>query len=584
MAITGYTIYRYKDKKDPKLLFDIVIYEGDSTTFRISEVRNIHIPTNIKLPFGTNNLGFNIITSITKNPNANLQIYLNSTESLVWNFKGNSLNFTYAPPGTAGKSTSSFTVAYPLIIHNKTDNKYYFNQSNSFIFYNRDIENIRTIWESHKVYNTYESIQVNIDKDVDPIYPWFPNDIKTIITGDNSPSFTVQDYMGMYPHYNADMNDCTSFIRNILNDSTILDINDPNSDQPNSTPSGGGGTNDIGGDTNEDDGLPSIDVVDSGLMTAYNPTVGELQALGQFLWSDTWSLDNFKKLFNDPFDTLLGLSIVPIAPRVSGKRSIYFGNLDSGVSANVLSDQWVPKDLGSVTLNEVWKGALDYSPNTACSIYLPFIGVRQLNINDVMGSTIHLIYKFDVITGTCIAQLYINHNARGNQSDDKGFSFTRNQGLVYEFIGQCAVSIGLSSQDFTNMIRSAIGAVGMVAGATASIATGNPALGISTLAMGSANSAIQAGTPTVERSGHLSGSSALLGYTKAFLIVERPHQVKPAQSYRLRGFPSQIGYDSLSSVHGYTQIADANNIHCSGASDSELSEIKSLLMQGVYLP
>lgn len=365
---------------------------------------------------------------------------------------------------------------------------------------------------------------------------------------------------------------------------TLIDKNDPNSKQPDSTTSGGGGTNDIGGATNDDDGLPTVDAIDSGLLTAYNPTVAELQSLGKFLWSDSFDLNNFKKLFNDPFDTLLGLSIVPIAPKVSGARNIMFGNLDSGVSANVLSSQWTEFNCGSVVLNEVWHGALDYSPFTSCSIYLPFIGMRQLNINDVMGSTLKLLYKFDVLTGTCIAQIYVNHDHRGNDSDDKGFSYTRNQGLVYEFIGQCATNIPLASQDYTNTIRSAISAVGMVAGASASIATGNPALGVATAMMGTANTSIQANTPTVERSGHLSGSSAILGYTKPFLVVERPHQVKPSQSYRLRGFPSQIGYDALSDVHGYTEIADANNLHASGATESELKELKQLLMQGVYLP
>lgn len=362
----------------------------------------------------------------------------------------------------------------------------------------------------------------------------------------------------------------------------VPDEDDPNPGGGDSKPGGGGGDGNIGGDTNPDDGLPTISALDSGLLTAYNPTVAELQSLGRFLWSDGFDVSTFKKLFNDPFDTLLGLSVVPVKPNTSGTKSIMFGNMDSGVSAPVVSNQWVPKDMGSVTLNEVWHGALDYAPSTGVTIYLPFIGMRQLNVNDVMGSTLHLIYKFDVLTGACVAQIYVNHSSQGNKDD--GFSWTKDQGLVYEFIGQCSENIPLASQDFTNTIRAAIGGVSVAAGAAASVATGNPALGMAALTVGMANSGMQASTPTVERGGHLSGSASIMGYSQPFLIVERPHQCKPERYYALRGVPSQVYTKKLSKCTGFTQITANNNLHIAGASDSELAELQNLLVSGVYFP
>ena len=371
-------------------------------------------------------------------------------------------------------------------------------------------------------------------------------------------------------------------IHELLKISRIIDTKDPNPGGGDSKPGGGGGDGDIGGDTNPDDGLPTISALDSGLLTAYNPTVTELQSLGRFLWSDSFDITSFKKLFNDPFDTLLGLSVVPVKPNTSGTKSIIFGNMDSGVSAPVVANQWVEKDMGSVTLNEVWHGALDYAPSTGVTIYLPFIGMRQLNVNDVMGSSLHLIYKFDVLTGSCTAQLYVNHGSQGNKNG--GFSWNKNQGLLYEFIGQCAENIPLASQDFTNTIRAAISGVTVAAGAAASIATGNPAIGIASLAIGAANAGMQASTPTVERGGHLSGSASILGYSQPFLIVERPHQCKPSRYYALRGVPSQVYTSKLSECTGFTQITANNNLHIAGASDSELAELQNLLVSGVYFP
>lgn len=370
----------------------------------------------------------------------------------------------------------------------------------------------------------------------------------------------------------------------------LKDLDDPNPGDGDSHGGGGGGTDDLGGDTIEDTGVPTIEATDSGLMTLYNPTVGELQALGRFLWSDGLDLSTFKKLFNDPFDTLLGLSIIPIVPPTSGTKKIMFGNLDSGVSAKVISHQFVPNvDMGTVTLGEVYNGALDYSPFTTVSIYLPFIGYRELNVQDIMNSKIHLVYKFDVLTGGCIAELYVDHLKTGNKSKDNSkFKWGSHSGLLASFEGQCAVNIPLASQDYTNTIRAMIGAVGMVGGAAASFATGNPALGVAALAVGSANSTIQASTPTVQRSGHLSSSNAIMANLTPFLTVTRPHQCKPSKYYKLRGVPSQIYVSKLSSLvtskhNYYLQVAEIPDIKVAGATDTEIAEIKNLLKEGVVL-
>lgn len=359
------------------------------------------------------------------------------------------------------------------------------------------------------------------------------------------------------------------------------DTKDPNKNLEPSTGGGGGGDGDIGGNPHKTGEIPSISALDSGLITLYSPSTEQLQALGKFLWSDSFDINSLKKLFNDPFDTLLGLSIVPIKPIISSTHNIIFGNLDSGVSSGVVANQWVPVDCGSFTLSEVWNGALDYQPSTQVSIYLPFIGVRQLNVNDVMGSTLHLYYKFDVLTGTCVAEITINHTGQNNKSS--GFSYNSDMGSVYTFEGQCAVNIPLASQDFTNTIRAAIGAVGMVSGAAASFAAGHPALGTAALMMGTANAEIATHTPTIERSGHLSSSSALLSSLEPCLFVQRAHICKPERYYALRGVPSQVYVSALSNATGYFEIADIQNIHASGASDSELQEIKQLLTQGVFI-
>lgn len=339
-------------------------------------------------------------------------------------------------------------------------------------------------------------------------------------------------------------------------------------------------TDDIGGDTIGDDDLPTISVMDTGLVTLYNPTVAELSSLGHFLWSDAFSVDTFKKLFSDPFDTLLGLSILPVTPTVSGRHSIYFGNIDSGVACNVVANQFLKVDMGSLTLNETYASAFDYAPSTQVDIYLPFIGSHGLNTNDVMGSTIHLIYKFDLLSGGCIAELFINHTSQGNKG--KGMKYTKNMGLAYTFTGQCSCSIPLTSNNYNGMIHSIIQSIGTVGAIGASVATGNPALGIASVATSATTIGLQASTPTVQRSGNIGSSNALMSCLTPYLSVQRAHVCKPGHFYSKRGIPSQVYVTKISSVGSgnYFQIADCADLHANGASDTELAEIKSILTSG----
>lgn len=360
-----------------------------------------------------------------------------------------------------------------------------------------------------------------------------------------------------------------------------IDFNDPD---PNINDSDGDHgrtpTDNIGGDTIGDDDLPTLSVMDTGLVTLYNPTVEELSSLGRFLWSDAFSVDTFKKLFSDPFDTLLGLSILPVSPTVSGRHSIYFGNIDSGVSCNVVANQFLKVDMGSLTLSETYASAFDYAPSTQVDIYLPFIGSHGLNTNDVMGSKLHLIYKFDLLSGGCIAELFINHTSQGNKS--KGLSYNPNMGLAYTFSGQCSCSIPLTSNNYNGMIQSIIQSVGTIGGIGASVATGNPALGIASVATSAASIGLQANTPTVQRSGSIGSSNALLSCLTPYLSVQRAHVCKPGHFYSKRGIPSQVYVDNISSVGtgNYFQISDCVDLHANGASDTELAEIKNILTSG----
>lgn len=470
-----------------------------------------------------------------------------------------------------------------LLLHHNYYGSYFTCNSNLIIFVKSVKTNKYYLCYLQSSYNSGLDIPINPDsQDVSSSITFYTTDTPTVSsTHTGKASIFIGDGYETYSPDTVDEPNYTDLCNWIENNIKPIDFKDPD---PNIDDSDGDKkrtpTDDIGGNTIGDDDLPTISVMDTGLVTLYNPTVGQLQDLGRFLWSDAFSVDTFKKLFSDPFDTLLGLSILPVKPTVSGSHNIYFGNIDSGVNSNVVANQFLKVDMGSLTLNETYASAFDYAPSTQVDIYLPFIGSHGLNTNDVMGSTLHLIYKFDLLSGGCIAELFINHTSQGNKSH--GLSYNPNMGLAYTFTGQCSCSIPLTSNNYNGMIHSIIQSVGTVGTIGASVATGNPALGLASVAASATTIGLQANTPTVQRSGSIGSSNALLSCLTPYLSVQRAHVCKPGHFYNKRGIPSQVYVNNISSVGNgnFFQIADCADLHANGASDTELTEIKSILTSG----
>ena len=303
---------------------------------------------------------------------------------------------------------------------------------------------------------------------------------------------------------------------------------------------------------------PSNTAVDSGFITLYNPTISEIQALGAFMWSDLFDLDTFKKLFGDPMGAILGLSLVPVQPPQGSTVEVKIGNVLSGIRMKTISNQFIQKDFGTITLNEYWGGYLDYSPYTQVEVYLPFIGVKPLSVDDVMGKSIHLVYNIDLLSGACMAFIAANED------------------VLYQFIGQCACSVPITGSDWTNVINGVLGIAGAI-GTT--VATGGLSAPQAIGAVTALASSVASSKPRVEKSGSLSGMGGMLGVFSPYLIITRPRQALPASQNAFEGYPAFITR-TLGTVSGFTRVRE---VHLDGmtCTDQEKDEIKRLLDEGV---
>lgn len=390
-------------------------------------------------------------------------------------------------------------------------------------------------------------------------------DIETILT---------QEMYGAYPNSNY-AQDVLAPSSNTVGASSVfgqlnLSKNTVDDDEPtvdpdpytpggDSEPGGGGGDFDDTSDSIDFPALPTISAVDTGLITLYNPSTAQLVTLAHYLWDPSGlDLDGLKKLFADPMEALLGLAIIPCNVPAGSAKNIMVGNIDTGVSVTTAASQWVEIDCGSINLNEYWGSYLDYNPYTKCSVYLPFIGIRTLDIDDVMAKTIHVKYHIDILSGACVAYVKAGSN------------------VLYSYNGQCAASVPISGRDFTQVISAALSVVTGFAGSF----TGS---GVSRLssAAGAVSSAFDVVKPNIERSGSTAGAGGLMGIKIPYLILTRPRQCLPAEQNSYIGYPSFIT-DFIYNLTGYTEIEEIHleNIPATG---DEITEIENILKGGVLL-
>lgn len=338
---------------------------------------------------------------------------------------------------------------------------------------------------------------------------------------------------------------------------------DPFEDATDEPIGGGGGTFDYSGNPPGDDTgytFPTISAADAGFITIYNPTTAELKQLSSYLWSNGFNLDSLKKLFNNPMDLFLSLAVLPVPIPDGGRAEVGIGLIHTGVTMTKASSQWVSLVCGSVTIPKLTGSYLDYDPYTSVQIYLPFVGVKTLRADEVVGRTLRVAYKIDILSGACVAWISVDNH------------------VIYSFMGQCSMPVPMNSSDSSGIFA---GLASIVAGAAVGAAKGGGAGAIAGGLAAASSVAVADGKIDVTRSGTIASTGGFLAHKKPFLIINAPRLRATPNQQKYEGYPSYWTY-KLANLSGFTIVEQINlsNVH---ATEDELSEIKQLLMSGVIL-
>ena len=394
---------------------------------------------------------------------------------------------------------------------------------------------------------------------------------------------------------------------------------DPYADGGTSGPGGGTDTDfDITGDTILDSPLPTFSFANSGFARIYNPDLSQLQRLANYLWTDTNFLQTIvnhaKQLLEDPIESIITLNRLPISVPNGTAEVVKVLFIPTNTSMPPVTNQFVDVNCGTVQIKHEYDSALDYNPYTDISLVLPFIGVVQLDPDEVMDKTLSLTYRVDVVSGMCVAKVAVDGC------------------VLYQYSGNCAISMPFNSADFSNYISAMVTAAKSIAGVAAAGAAGAMAaaaegtgavkaavsgavsggpestgpslsnssnstnmfketfgkggIGEGTLKAakkGVANTvgAVVSSKRTIEHAGHFSGNSGFLGVRRPYAIIKRPKMCNPDEYGRFNGRPCMM-YLYLGNLSGYTEVQE---IHLTGimATNDELIEIENLLKSGVIL-
>ena len=338
--------------------------------------------------------------------------------------------------------------------------------------------------------------------------------------------------------------------------------------------------------------FPSI-IPDSGpgFIHVYNPTPSEFVAFGSWLWV-TYADATIDKILNNPFDGVIGAHELYATPNRGGTDNIRSAFLVCPTTAALVPNRYSEIDCGTVIVPEFYGNYLDYSPYSQAYIYLPFIGINEVSIDDIVGHAVNIRYRVDSYSGSCIAMIFVAKDGYQN--------------LCYQFAGSCSVEVpmagGSQAAIKAGMMQAEAYARAQVASAALSaasqigtgIASGNVAgivmgalggLGTAAAGMYGANQSVEAARvankSSVQHSGQFGASHGAMGQKVPFIIIRNPIQVKVVNYNDDYGFPAHKRV-IIGGCTGYLRVREVNVVSAH-ATDDEKAAIEALLKNGVYV-
>lgn len=306
---------------------------------------------------------------------------------------------------------------------------------------------------------------------------------------------------------------------------------------------------------------PTLDQAFSGvglLTKTYVLSKSRLQQIGAFLWSRDF-FDFIQDLNASPIENIVSVKMVPFEIPAGNDTEIILGNVATGVLGKPVDINYNCKhNIGTVTIRKKYPADCNFLNSntfTKLSIFLPFIGFKELDADIFLDHRLRVEYINDIITGNCKAVIY---------ADDIP---------ICDFSGQIGLDVPISSTNRAQVEAGLIAGIGQTVGSIVSGDIGG--------AVSSALSIASNGFHTESRGANSPSCDSFMTHD-CFYILENAIVQYPSRYNHTHGRPLNLT-KTLRNVSGFTVCEDVDVSGIQGATKEELDFIKDKLESGVYL-
>ena len=288
------------------------------------------------------------------------------------------------------------------------------------------------------------------------------------------------------------------------------------------------------------------------LSTTYKITETSLIDLSKQLWSKDFDTI-IRQINSSPIENIISCKIIPY--NVDGiADKVVLGNYNTNIVGYIINKN-VKIILGEIEVPEYYNSFLDYAPYTKITIFIPYIGFKELDTSQFMNRTLKIEYIIDVVTASCKALLFAN-------------------GIyVQSFDGQCGIDIPITASNRAQVeasyISGALGAIG-------ELASGD-VIGAVSGALSTAMTPYHYNTQ-----GAYNPSCGSFETKLCYLIIDRPTADYPTSYGHNFGYPCGLT-KNLSTLKGFTKCGGDIDLSSCPATETEKKEIKQLLLSGIIL-
>lgn len=335
-------------------------------------------------------------------------------------------------------------------------------------------------------------------------------------------------------------------------------------------------------------------ITDTNIVSVYALTNNEVRDFSTYIWSNA-SQGLWQALagqLQNPMDVILSLHTIPYANSdgtfvfSTQSANIALAGIDSGIASHkVLKDNF-QDFVGTVSLSSfIRHNFVDFPPYTELSVYLPYLGYVDLDLNDFRDrvgddDTLGLHYIVEPMTGNFIAKLTsFKKNYKGVKDDATS---SLNGSVMYSFSGNMARQLPLANRHFDILGGLAgIGSSLLMGGVQATMAK-KPIGGIVGGVAGAVGSVIDMMTPKVSHNGNLGGNFGYLDSNVARIIMRSTPYYIPSNYGLTTGYVVNSYYSSFANLLGLVVIENWIPKNMSRATLEEITELEKLLKEGVY--